>query len=197
MGRLIWFFRSHLQSLPYKERVIPSHFFDLLYWKKLASNEFIHNDKWCFYREPKLENFGRITFVPWKDFYITYTQIPDTHPNLFSAPFEGCHMARYIDRRGRHFGCHIHTGKIILRLDGRFARLNEDTIEKWNEFVRGNNVSKIVVFNPNHRLYNPEYVDTWGIITSNFQCYTIYVDPKSRLLVDFRSARPLYKSIII
>lgn len=118
--------------------------------------------------------FNDITFqiVKWLNGYITLFESPK---DALSFQFTGCVMARF-KWGGRWYAAHIHNADpTTANLDRRLT---------WEQFVIRQHINQIVMFQPGANLQDPadNSIETWGVITSNQQCYTIYardITPRS------------------
>lgn len=97
--------------------------------------------------------------------------------DLLSAKFSGCYMARYIDSNPNIIsGAHIHIG----------TETSYNQTNRWNDFSISNNIRgslfkpdpfldrKLKIFEKYH-LTSPEDMQTWCIISSNGNCYSVLI----------------------
>lgn len=127
----------------------------------------------------KIDLFG-CYFIPWCDNKIGYGIISPVD-DFISTKFEGCYMAAYIGEDRVRKGFHIHRGGTA------------DQKTNWNKHIEGlesedtARYSHGILFKPNSFTDKKEEirnqfgisgrydVQTWGIISSNGNCYSVLV----------------------
>lgn len=127
-------------------------------------------------REKHICEYGGTVFISdyeldtviWGSNFITLQTI-GTGRDAISFDFCGCVMAAYLID-GIWTAAHIHCGPTF----------DYDRKRTWIRYYlsRQKAISQLKMFQPDYRFYRGKGILTWGVITKEGRCYSVYVEPK-------------------